>query len=271
MPGRARLRLGDALVGDRVVAQVSRHAAFDEPHRRLQALHEGCHRGVVEARRIEPLEAEPVRLVLVLAGEVDLCWIVSACVAAIAPTAASPLDAPPLREARIATRESSERHQHRILLRGECARDVVLRHVGDFVRQHARELRFRLREQDQAGVDADEAAGQRERIDLRIGHREELEVLLDVGRSRDQPVPELVQVVVDLGIVDIAAARAELAHDRLAELPLLRRREIGLRDVAQVGQVLRIGRGQRVGCGGWRDRPIHGKRIGGGGRPGGSR
>ena len=109
------------------------------------------------------------------------------------------------------------------------AREVVLRDVRDFVREHACELGFGLREQDEPGVDADEPAGQRERVDLRVGHAEELEVLLDVRRRGDEPVPELVQVIVDLGIVDVPAACAKLAHDRLAELAFLRRRKIGLR------------------------------------------
>src|SRR5690242_21146979 len=50
---------------------------------------------------------------------------------------------------------------------------------------------------------------------------------------------ELVQVVVDLGVVDVAAARAELPHDRLAELALLHRREVRLRLIAEVWQALR--------------------------------
>ncbi len=128
------------------------------------------------------------------------------------------------------------------------ARDMVLRDVRDFVREHARELGFGLGEQDEPGVDADEAAGQRERVDLRIRHAEELEVLLDVRRRRDEPVSELVQVVVDLGIIDVAAARAHLAHDRFAELALLGGREIGLRRVAEIGQALRT-RGGGFGCG----------------------
>ena len=54
-----------------------------------------------------------------------------------------------------------------------------------------------------------------------IGHREELEVPRAVGPGGDEPVPELVQVVVDLRIVEIAARAADLAHHDLAELALL--------------------------------------------------
>ena len=144
--------------------------------------------------------------------------------------------APPAREARIAERQARQRQQHRVLLVGDHARHVPLRDVRDFVREHACELRLVLREQDETGVDADVAAGQRKGVDLRVGHREELEVLLGVVRRRHEPVPELVQVVVDLRVLQIAALRADLADDRLADLAFLRGRERDLRRVAEIGQ-----------------------------------
>ncbi len=58
---------------------------------------------------------------------------------------------------------------------------MALRNVRDLVREHARELGFVLREQDEPGVHADEAAGQRERIDRGIRHREKFEVLARVA------------------------------------------------------------------------------------------
>ena len=66
----------------------------------------------------------------------------------------------------------------RVLLRGHHPRQVMLRDVRDFVRQHGGELGLVLREQDEAGVDADVAAGQRERVDRGIGNGEELELLM---------------------------------------------------------------------------------------------
>ena len=99
----------------------------------------------------------------------------------------------------------------------------MLRDVRDLVREHGGELGLALGEQDQAGVHADVAARQCERVDLRIGNAEELEVLLDVLRRGDQPMAELVEVVVDFRIVDVGAVRPELADDRLAELAFLRR------------------------------------------------
>ena len=58
------------------------------------------------------------------------------------------------------------RHQARAALRRDAACDVSLRDVRDFVREHARELALVLRFEQQPAVDADEAAGQREGVDL---------------------------------------------------------------------------------------------------------
>ena len=132
-----------------------------------------------------------------------------------------------------------------ICLRG-LARRMAQRDVRDLVREDARELAFILHGREQAAVHVDVAAGQRERVDLRIGHREEFEVLLDVLRSRDDTMTELVQIIVDLGIVHVAAGGAELADHCFAELSLLRRRQVRLGGVAEIGQ--RLGRhGQRQG------------------------
>ncbi len=110
-------------------------------------------------------------------------------------------------------RERGQRVEQRALLPGEQARHVMLRHVRDFVREHGRELGLALREEDETGVDADVAAGQRERVDGRIADREELEVLAAVGHRGDEAMAELVQVVVDFGVVEIGARGADLPHD----------------------------------------------------------
>ena len=54
---------------------------------------------------------------------------------------------------------------------------MTLRDVRDFVRHHAGEFAFVFRFQHQAGIDADEAAGQREGVDAGVAHREEAEAL----------------------------------------------------------------------------------------------
>ena len=85
------------------------------------------------------------------------------------------------------------------------------------------------------GVDADESAGQREGVDLGIRDREENKILPDIAGRSDQPVAELVQVIVDFRIIEVPAGAANLAHDGLAQLALLRGRHHGLRRVAHSG------------------------------------
>ena len=146
-------------------------------------------------------------------------------------------------------RERRQRVQQRALLARERARHVVLRHVRDFVRQHRRELGLALRQQDETGVDADVAARQREGVDRGIADGEELEVLTTLGHRGDEPMAELVQIVVDLRVVEIAARTANLPDDGLAEPAFLPGREHRLRFVAEVGQRLRVrnsrGKGRR--------------------------
>ncbi len=90
------------------------------------------------------------------------------------------------------------------------------------------------------GVDADVAARQREGVDRGIADREELEVLTTLGHGGHEPMAELVQVVVDLRVVEIAARTADLPDDRLAESAFLPGREHRLRFVAEVRQCLRV-------------------------------
>src|SRR6266568_5191391 len=116
---------------------------------------------------------------------------------------------------------------------------MVLGYVRDFVAEHRRQLGLCLGEQDEAAVDGDEAAGQRKSVDRGIGHREELEVERRPRDGGDQPVAELVQVAVDLWIIEIAAAAADLAHHALAELAFLDSGEQRLRCIAEIRKTLR--------------------------------
>jgi hypothetical protein len=141
---------------------------------------------------------------------------------------------------------------------------VVLRHVRDFVREHRSELRLGLRQQDQPGVHADIAAGQREGIDRWIGDREELEVLRRVGDGNDKPIAELVQVVVDLRVLEIAPA-ARIAATLAA--CALRRRDQRLRFIAEIGTSTgrrrrALGAGSRDGRNAWVGRAVLGLRRG---------
>ena len=63
-------------------------------------------------------------------------------------------------------------------------RDVPLLHVRDFVRQHSRQLAFVVGREDQACVDAYEAAGHREGVDTRVVNQKKLICLLRVAAVR---------------------------------------------------------------------------------------
>ena len=133
----------------------------EHARRALQPLEKHRHRAHVEAGRRKQTEPEAVGLALEVARVVDLR-----------------LHRPglrrhhrALREVRPRTRREHRQH-HRghgrdreLLLRADQARDMALGDVRDLVREHRREFRLRLRGEQQPGIHADEAAGQRERVD----------------------------------------------------------------------------------------------------------
>ncbi len=71
-PLRAVLDVGDALIGERVRAQVGRRAAFVDARRALHPLEKARHGVRVETRLVEYQQPDAVRVALVLAGEVEL-------------------------------------------------------------------------------------------------------------------------------------------------------------------------------------------------------
>ena len=81
--------------------------------------------------------------------------------------------------------------------------------------------------------------GMREGVHRLVADDEEFEVLARLAARGDQPVAERLHVVRRLRVVVVVAVAADLAHDRFADPPLLLRRDVGLRAIAQVGQVLR--------------------------------
>ena len=54
----------------------------------------------------------------------------------------------------------------------------------------------------------------------------------------DQPIAEFVEVVVDFGIIEVAATATNLPHYGFAQLAFLRRRHHGLRRIAKLGKFL---------------------------------
>jgi hypothetical protein len=150
------LRVGNALDRHRVGAQVARHrAVVGDAARTLHLLEERGHRVRIESGGLQRAKAEPVRLALEVArvGELRLHR--------------ARLGSHQRPRGEVGTRATKqdgrgERGQHRhlhLLLLAEHARDVPLRDVRDFMREHRGELRFGLGGADQAGVHGDEATG----------------------------------------------------------------------------------------------------------------
>ena len=104
-------------------------------------------------------------------------------------------------------------------------RDMVLRDVRDLVTQDTNQFRFTLGAENQAGVYTDITTRKRERIDGFVLDREELEVPARIGAVGNQHKTDLVQVVGHVRIIKVPRARANLAHDRIADHQFLSRRQ----------------------------------------------
>ena len=82
-------------------------------------------------------------------------------------------------------------------LRG-LVRSVTERGVRDLVREHARDLTFVPRVLDDAAVEIDVAARQRERVDVRCVHDAEAVLELRTARVRRELLADAVDVLLDL-------------------------------------------------------------------------
>ena len=123
-------------------------------------------------------------------------------------------------------REDRGRGGHGLLALGaDLAGDVVLRDVRDFVRHDARQLRLGGGRQHQALVQEHEAAGHGEGVDRGVLDDEELEVPPAVGALRGEPLPDRLQVLADLRVLDERVLVAQLARHHGAQAVL-----IGVRD-----------------------------------------
>ena len=205
-------------------------------------LEEIRHRLRVKARGGEKTDADSIRLVFLRAGEVDLLLDGGALGggdralhgAAVAAGGRPDEDGGENR---------GGGHEALLALRVDLARDMALRDVRRFVREHACKLRLIAAGENRPVVKPDEAAGQREGVDARFAHREVLEVPGGgVGGLRGQAHAERLHVLVDFRIIDDAVLVAQLPHDHLADLPLLVHRNHGrgrVTDLRQLGLRLR--------------------------------
>ena len=113
---------------------------------------------------------------------------------------------------------------------------MALADVGDFVRQDRGEFGFGLRRGDQAGEDADMAIGAGEGIDRRlIDEKEAVTPTARLGGGH-QPLPQVLQIVRQQGVIQHGQGLADAAHEGLAELAFLGIGHEGIRRAAEVRQ-----------------------------------
>ncbi len=245
---RAVLHVADALDRQRVGPQVGRGRAFVQARALLQPAEERLQAAPVEAGVHQGDEADAIGLALGVAREVELLLDRGRL-----PTHDRGLRQVAARRSAGARREYRQQQRadldrHGVLLRGQHARDVTLRDVADFVCDHARQLGLRLGRDDEARMDADEAAGQRERVEHRIAHEEEAEVDRARRADRNQLVAELVQVFGRFRVGQVVRVAPDLGHDLLAELALQAGRQFFAAGFAQRRQFERLrARRQRRG------------------------
>ena len=136
-----------------------------------------------------------------------------------------------------------------------AARDVALRHVRQFVRQHRRQLVSAGGERDQPEVHAHVTARQRERIDAAVAHEKGFpgEPLVQVGidvavaaRLRDERDPQRLEIFQQHRVVQVVGVAPDLAHDLFAQLALRAEAEIFRFGVAQGRQVVLRGGGRQA-------------------------
>ena len=237
---RPVLHVGNPLDGQRVGTQINRRIVLVEPPGLLQPLEKIAHGAHVEPGLGQRLKTDPVGFTLEIAGVRELC-----------------LNHRRLRRGdgrrrhrgigpccQNADGQGDQRRQGILLFLGDLPRQMVLRDVGDFVRNDAGKLRFRLRHHDRAGIDADKAAEHGKGIDRIVADGKKIEIAGRIGARLDQTPPQLGEVIVDFRIIDVARfTLANFLHDRLTDATFELRRKIGPRRLAQIGQIIGTGNG----------------------------
>src|SRR5689334_1284901 len=94
---------------------------------------------------------------------------------------------------------------------------MALGYVRYLVGYDAGKLRLALRGQYEPGIDSDETAWHRKRIDLRIDDQEKIKLLARIGTCGDQLIAQVVEVIGDFRVVGIAGVRPDFPHHVFAE------------------------------------------------------
>lgn len=113
---------------------------------------------------------------------------------------------------------------------------MVLRDVRNLMAEYGCKFRFALRGQYQAAIHPDKAAGHRKGVDGVIIEDKKFERLAWLTAVKNQRAAELIQVVCNFGIIQIAFIRTYLIHALFADLPFMLRGQCFLRNVAQIRQ-----------------------------------
>ena len=133
--------------------------------------------------------------------------------------------------------QQHRRHAQRAAARvgGHAARDVAPRDVRQLMRQHRGQLVGCGGQRHQPQVNADKSAGQRKGVDRAVAHQEGLvgEQLFGVGADvtarpgcLHQRLPQRLQVVEQLRVVDVVGVAPDLAHDLFAGALFLAQAEV---------------------------------------------
>ena len=171
----------------------------------------------VEAGFLQKLQADAVRLLLVSAGEVELLLY----------RARLHADNSGFRRLRVGAcgeygdGDGCHGDQAIALLPSYHARYMALGDVRNLVAQHRGQFRFALCGEQQPCVYADIAARHGKGVDGVIVDREELEIQRRFRAVLDQPGAQLIEVIVDLGIVQVLLAGANLQHALPPDLAFL--------------------------------------------------
>ena len=231
---RTRIGISDTFQRNRVRTQIAgHHTSVGNRRGALQALHKDAHRRRVELGSDQILITNAISLALVFARKIQIV-----------------LDGRGLRpkQHRLSSvafafrarkhraGEARDAHPCVLALIVHHARIVLLCDVRHFMRKHAGELTFGLRQKHQSHVHADITTRHGKRIDATVGHCEKLEWFANRRVGSQHPLPQFVQIRVDLRILQIRAAGSQLAHAFCAHFSFLLARHQCARAVAQFGQ-----------------------------------
>ena len=229
--GQAAVHVGDALGGKRVAAQPGPAAVVVQAVGCLQLVK---HRDKALRRKAGGLhqrEADAIGLALHVAREVELRLRGQRLPAhhqRLPGIGAVPGDD--------GAQDQRAHHQrrHAFVLRNQ-ARDVALRDVAEFVRQHGCQLVWRIDHRQQPELQAEEAARQRKGIDRAVADQEDFpgEALMHLRRHfaarqrrLDEPIQNALRIFLNGRVLHVAGVAVDLCHDALTELALARQRHL---------------------------------------------